>query len=80
MLCSAAHCERYGQVDLLSNTSNISLPEEARQADLGAVYREKNNWMVQECVLGNAALLWLYLDTELGHDKKRGSFVEQGLK
>lgn len=37
VLKSVAYCEGDGQVDLVSNVSDISLPEETRQADLGTV-------------------------------------------
>lgn len=39
--CSA-YCEGDGQVDLVSNVSNVSLLENTRQADLGTVWRENH--------------------------------------
>lgn len=41
MPLSAVYREGDGQVDLRSNMSDVSLPEETRQADLGAIWREK---------------------------------------
>lgn len=38
-----AHREGDGQVNLSSDIGHIPLPEETRQADLGAIWRERKN-------------------------------------
>lgn len=40
-LIGLAYCEGDGQVDLVSNVGDVSLSEETRQANLGAVWRDE---------------------------------------